>query len=54
MEMGDQGGWESTFPNVVEVLFKAGEYGVFGFSYVVFFAGVACDDVDYVAVTKRE
>ena len=36
------------------MLFETDEYGMFGFSYVVFFTGVACDDVDYVAVIKRE
>lgn len=50
--MCDQGGGESTLPNVVQMLFESGEDGVFGVSNVMLMAEGACDDVYYVTVVE--
>lgn len=52
--MCDQGGGESTLPNVVQMLFKPDENGMLGFSNVVLMAKGACDDVYYVTAVEGE
>lgn len=54
IEVFNQRSGEFTLPNAVNVLFQTGEYGVFGFPYIVFIAGGACGDVNCITGIKRK